>query len=169
MSCVVAITDGKHVWMGADSAVTDTSGEITELATKKIVRRGGLMIGYTGDLRAYRVLKFGEGFPRRKKDEDAEHFVARFLEWLERVGNGDKLDNDLIVAVGGRLFLSGGYSMCETQKPYQAIGSGSAYAIAVLEYEYADGEDPKQLILDALEVAARRSVGVRPPFYVEKV
>jgi len=169
MNCVVAITDGKAVWMGADSAVIN-GDEISQTKTKKVIRRNRMLIGWVGNFRIYRAIMFAEGFPRCKEKEDHEHYIARVCQWLEILFGDNPPDSDLIIGYGGRIWHVGeGFAISDPSEPYYSIGCGSGFAVAVLESKYGPDSPPDALILEALEVSERRSLGVRGPFYVEKI
>lgn len=171
MTCIVGVEHDGAVWMGGDSAVSGGgSGDDTVhvLAHRKVVERGGMLLGLAGHLGActYAALvPAPDGFVCG----DVRSYVAEVVlpPIRARLKDADLGGEpcDLLVGVGGRLLYActdgsvHGYAC-----GYGAIGSGSSVALGAL---YAlTRVAPEERLQLALAAAGTHCASVAPPYYV---
>lgn len=178
MTCIVALRAEGRVYMGADSC--SASGyEARELAIPKMQRSGKYILAITGYLRALQVIAYGCQLPEPKlcrsqaaadkhmyalancirdamieeKYADIEHSKAEYDSWA-------------MLAWGAHCYLvQGNFQFIEHRGEYEAMGSGSDYALGSL---HSSGKlKPRQRIRQALAAAAYFQPGcVKPPFRI---
>ena len=184
MSCVVGITDGKTVWMGADSAITFGDYIRTD-NIPKLLKVDGVLIGMAGGARAYQILKVLFRPPKRKTRESVYGFIVRFVESMRLCLNGCRHeiqgDDDkdpyfylFLIGYKGRLFkVDPAFSICEHILGYDAIGEDSvALGCLYTEWTHYGGLEthtPDELILRALNAVEAHCGVVRGPMIVETV
>lgn len=176
MTCVVGVTDGTTVWIGADSAgVNGDSFALQARADPKVFRRGALVMGFCGSFRAGQLLRLTLVPPAQLKDEPDELYVctrltAAIRRCLREGGVEDEKrleDSTLLVGYHGRLFAIDldDHQVAEQTHRFQAIGCAADIAHGSL---YATrGGAPVARVLAALEAAQTFSAGVRAPFLME--
>lgn len=178
MTCIVGHIDRKEnkVYIGADSA--GVSGlNVTIRKDVKVFKVGEFVIGCTSSFRMIQLLRFSLNPPKRYEDDDVfKYMCTSFINEIRRCfREGGFLELDKNVESGGtflvgyksRLFcIENDYQVGESELDYDACGCGQYYALGAL-----DATDPelntKDRIIKALQIAANRSGGVRPPFNIE--
>ncbi len=175
MSCVVGITDGEQVWLGADSAGV-AGYQLRVRRDRKIFRRDGFLFGFAGSFRMGQLLKYNLELPARPSDTDIETYlhtdlidairIAFFQGGFTQSAMGQELaDGFFLMGYDGKLYcVQCDFQIEETDDSFMAIGCGSEAALGSL---YTTQErDPEERIRLALEAAERFSAGVRRPFYL---
>ena len=100
MTCIVAHTDGKNIWMGGDAA-TVSEHHAVDISRPKVFerftdnRRVKWLIGYSGSIRVGQLLKYQVPLPAilkyPKKDIEEViscNFMDSFRRRLEKIGTG---------------------------------------------------------------------------------
>jgi hypothetical protein len=165
MTCVVGLSDGRRVLIGADSAFSvDNSVVITD-SPPKVWKTGDWCVSFCGDLSTICVMRaslIGQ------ECSTIEELIAQINE------HAPKKDNyEYMVAKGPSLWCGSENSFwaCQdrrsgrrTARASYAIGSGAEVALGCL-YDPRHRSDRKK-ILTALEAAAYHTNGVRPPFRI---
>lgn len=173
MTCIIALQDDRHVFMGADTLAVDEA-TAHPMRQDKIFRRGEFLFGVSGTMRTGQLLEHQFEVPPIEKGQDlltymVGTFVPRYRDCLKEAeylimkeGQATNPD-DVIVAVRRRLFVvDGNFSVYEPRANYLVIGSGQDVARGAL---FVTGHmEPKKRIERALEAAAEFNVGVRGPF-----
>ena len=173
MSVIVAIKENDVVYMGADSQLTigkkklntlnETSFKITKLDS-------GMLVGICGSV------SMGQAFLSREDvftfDERGEltkeHIVKKtipnLLETTKQIGTEKKgtLDVDVLLANKDKLFYITGELDVLSFNEYGCSGEGSVYT----HYVLCERKDlpPKERILKALTVSAKRTESVSGPY-----
>lgn len=189
MTCVVAVTDGERVVMGADSAsVSQLDIHIRE--TQKLFRAGPYAIGFTRSWRMGQILEYVTELPEPCDSDDGkelEHFmvasfvpvirqsfidhgfsktlrVARTADYTEE---GQEAAGVFLVALRGHIFeIRDDYQVARPVTPYAAVGSGAIAALAALHAPYAHTKLPLKEKAEAALVAAETyTQSVRNPFH----
>lgn len=180
MTCIVAVTDGRRVVMGGDSAGVTGIGldcELYSLANAKVFRTGPYAIGFTTAYRIGQILRYHVTWPEPPTRPEAfEGFlvtevvpeVRRALETggAMRTENGQTRGGHFLLAWGGQLFgILEDFCVVRPHLPYAAIGAGKQAAYGALEIL----ADQPALSLEnrvqrALEVAQTYNPWVRAPF-----
>jgi hypothetical protein len=174
LSCIVAITDGSSVMMGADSVGADTGQwTVSERRDPKLFRNGPFLIGFTSSFRMGQILRYGFRPPERKPDIPTEEYMATaFVDAVRKAladGGFRKKENEVerggtfLVGYRGRIFeVDDDFQVGETAEAFAAVGCGSAFAMGSLFT--SQGEDRVKRLELALQAAHRYSAYVRPPF-----
>lgn len=176
MTCIVALTDGKRVVMGGDSA--GVAGlELQVRDDRKVFRSGPYTVGFTTSYRMGQVLNFLTPLPPPQRDVEPMRFmVAEFVEAARqsfkhagfcRKDNEKDYGGIFLVGFDGQIFeVQDDFQVVKPAKPYTAIGSGGRVALGALHAL----EDIPELTLReraqrALEISECWSASVRAPFY----
>jgi ATP-dependent protease HslVU (ClpYQ) peptidase subunit len=176
MTCIVGVIHKGKTYIGADSA--GVAGlDITIRKDSKVFKVGEFVIGCCGSFRMINLLKFSLNPPKVYHDDDIYKYMC--TEFVNAVRNcfknGGFLKIDSNVESGGfflvgykdRLFnVQNDYQVGECEKPYDAMGCGEPFALGALDVLPKEMK-PEDKIKKALEIAAYRSGGVRPPFIIE--
>jgi ATP-dependent protease HslVU (ClpYQ) peptidase subunit len=178
MTCIVALSDGANVWMGADSA--SVSGlALTLRRDPKIYRVGEMLVGFTSSFRMGQLLGYKFEPPAQGDDQGIEQYMAtRFVDALRetlkeggyaRNESGAESAGTFLVAYRGRIFrVDSDYQVGENTVPYDSVGCGAELALGAM---YATGHlsDPRRRVEIALEAAEAFSAGVRRPWVIESL
>ncbi len=177
MTCIVAITDGQRIAIGADSAVGSTdSPELNTVATNKVWRQGEYLVGICGTYRAGQIARWQMDWPEPPSDPEADleqFMVKEVVEALRRALENAAYSHakeptrvaQFVVAVKGRIFMiAGDYSCATLEAPWIAIGSGRHNAYGAL-HAIADLDLPlEEKLRRALAAAQAHTNNVREPF-----
>lgn len=151
------IADGK-VYIGADSRTT-RGWEYAD-GVDKIMRRGDMLIGHAGDVRATQIVRYVFDIPEHPADvSDERYFVAHFVPALRKTlkdeayasveNNQETQDSWFLVAYHGALYtIQTNYTAFKEVRPYCAIGSGSDYALGA--FSATEGIAPRERITRAI-------------------
>ncbi len=174
MSVVIAVSDGKTIEAGADSA-GGSQDEIYEIMEEKIFVRGAYLIGYCGSLRIGQILRYEVELPDPPAEEDLAAFlvkevmpeIRRAVETAGAAGKDQVLPGKTMILLGcrGGLWCIGPELFVSQAKPYAVIGSGRHHAYGALHALLAAGmKIGRRLIELGLQAAAAYTPSVRPPF-----
>jgi ATP-dependent protease HslVU (ClpYQ) peptidase subunit len=180
MTCIVGLaTSEGEAFVGGDSCGT-VDDYTCILADGKVFARGEYLIGCAGSRRAAEIVRHRGTLPDIPADADADQLdrlmAVEFSDALRKAfdesgaltrsdDKGECFDGTAIVAVRGRLyFVAGNFSVTPISDGKWATGSGATFAIGSLDS--TEGDDPRGRVLTALQIAAERAEGVRPPFHV---
>lgn len=172
MTTIAGVCDGKRVWLGGDSAVTD-HGAVYIQATPKVFIRGRIIIGICGSAEWEALLH--DLSPREVYAvTDPEAYLRAELTKHIRghgLASGDNLDHsEGIAGFAGRLWIfSTAGAIWEVATPWTAIGSGSDCARGVLHYTAKRKLSPSMRVRAALEAAAELNTYTRAPFHIVSV
>ncbi|MGF6483552.1 hypothetical protein [Paraburkholderia sp. JPY419] len=177
MTCIVALTDGKKVYMGADSAGSGR-GAITVRADPKIYRVGPFLIGFTTSFRMGQLL--GHSLTVAPRPEGTDVFAFMCTTFIEAVracftrGGFARKDGEresagtFLVGYMGRIFrICDDYQVAECAVNFDACGSGEQAALGSLHTTVGVPMRPDVRLERALAAAAEFSTGVRGPFRIE--
>lgn len=176
MTCIVGIIKKGKVTVAADSAGV-CGLDITIRKDPKVFKVGEFIIGCTSSFRMIQLLRFSFKPPAVHADVDIYQymctvFVDALRECFKRGGFSQK-DKDVesggtfLVGYKGRLFKIGDdYQVGEAADGYDSCGCGQSFALGGL-----DAMDVKlsaeEALRRSLEIATKRSGGVRPPYIFE--
>ena len=167
MTCIVGLEDAGKVWLGGDSAVSWTGDDaVHAVSHKKVVRRGGLLIGLAGHLGACTLAASVAAPEPYDGGDPREHvLVSLVLPLRATLKKAGLLDEpcDLLIGCGGKLLYAGTDGAVHGFRDgCGAIGSGSSYALGAL---HAARGTPKLRLRRALEATAHYCASVAGPFY----
>ena len=177
MTCIVGITDGTTVHIGADSAGV-AGGHITRRADEKVISSGEFVMGFSTSFRMGNILAYAFDPPPIPDEIDLhEYMCTLFIDALRtslKDGGYARIDNNVesgglfLVGVRGRLFMvASDFQVGEALDSFAAIGCGDEFALGSL---YTSGEDAADSRMrTALAAAAYFSTGVCGPFVTKSV
>lgn len=179
MTCIAAVTDGKRVYMGGDSAGIAGYTLTVRADPKVFIKDQRFVIGFTSSFRMGNILRYHFTPPSFTDDHNLdEYMVDGFTQGVIKcfrehgfavVSDGRVSGGQFLVGVRGRIFLIDndfqvGYSACD----YAACGCGEDIALGSLHTTSALlANDPMKRVELALSAAADHSTGVRGPFRYE--
>lgn len=175
MTCIAALIDRKRtIYMGGDSALSDeTSVDI--ITRKKILRRGPVLIGWTGSPWLMNILHHKFRAPGLDGYDPDKYISGPFIDTLRRTcrQNGHKSihtgdhEGELLVGLRGRFFVvQEDLSAYEIERKYAAIGSGADFALGVLYRGIRDQRPGREVVREALKFSATHHPNVRGRFTV---
>jgi ATP-dependent protease HslVU (ClpYQ) peptidase subunit len=177
MTCIAAWTNGKTVWMGGDSAAI-RGDERLIVATPKLLKRGEFIIGFSGLLEINQIIRSRLKIPNRPEHcSDEDYFENLFIPALQKAiaSHGGLKDDDgkeqtitILIGHRGQLYEVSHLQLAIIGRHYHAIGCGEREAKTILESAPIDS-DPEEIIKKALEISSRLTIGVEPPFIIERL
>ncbi|WP_164868126.1 Ntn hydrolase family protein [Rhodovarius crocodyli] len=181
MTIIVSLRTPDGVVVGADSCLSDESGNRNRSRLPKLFRIGAVLIGYAGDARLGEVLRYQLQLAERHPKTDAAAWISTVVAPAIRqvavdhhlvAEAADLLPGTLLLVTDGRAFiLHSDYGVSEPVERYAAIGSGERLAVGALHGLLHLGielDDPEAAIKAALSAAAEHDVGCMAPFTVER-
>jgi 20S proteasome alpha/beta subunit len=182
MTCIVGITDGKRIVMGADSAGSSPDNpEIYDTATSKLWKTGEYVIGICGSYRAGQLARWEMNWPEPPEvtGPELESFMVRVVvaslrQTLQNAAFTSPEERSrvaqFLVGVRGTLFSIGGdFSAVSMRPPWMAIGSGRFAAYGALQILGGLELELEDKVRRALAAAATQTANVREPFHVLSV
>ena len=186
MSCIVAVTDGKKIWMGADSAGTSPNTlDQVSCKTPKIYKEGDFIIGTVGCLRGMQLMQNyldmeerGEAIaavPEATPFEIVSGLVEDMRQLFSHYGytqmdSGKETGGNFLIGYRGSIFLvQPEYDIIEPGFPYYSVGNGDSAAFGVLYATRERRVSPKDRVIMALEAAEMFNAAVRRPWVIESV
>lgn len=173
MTAIVGFTNGKTVWIGGDSAVSDGEDFVLLGRDEKVFKTGKLIIGCSGDVRAIQIIRYNWQPPPLPKSRKqlTRYMCSTFVKSLRKaIEEGYKEQASvcfsILVGVWGRIFeVSDDYSVVEPIDSVAAVGSGRDIAIGSLLTSSPKAK-PETRIAKALSAAATRNPSVQPPWVI---
>ncbi len=182
MTCIVALTDGKSVLMGGDSAGSEDSGVLHIRNDGKVWRtttQGDhvpVVMGCSGVSAIQQAIRWGWQPPALTDSPSiTEYIVLSFVpalrNRLREEGQlvGGRIEGHVMVGISGRIFaLDTALAAIEEPEPFNAVGSAANEAKCVLwGLKEASGVLDHSLnnLKLALRCAERYDNGVRGPFH----
>lgn len=181
MTCVVGLVYQNQVWIGADTAGTNSSLSSARRKDEKVFIREGFIFGFSGSYRAGQLLRWQFSIPNRPKGQGVEEFMnSSFVEGIrsclktggvsEKHYEAEVHRSSFLVGYDKRLFcIEGDYQVGERHEPYNAIGCGDDLALGSMFTTQKALDNPYGRIKMALEAAERFSAGVRRPFTIKMI
>lgn len=172
MTCIVGVADGKNVYMGADSMVSDGSLKAM-FAEGKLWRLGEMIVGGCGDVRPEQILLHHLKMPAHPRTMPAaKYLVTRVVPAMKKLLDAHgaltkqgqiRGGGSMMVGYRGELYSIGcDLSVIVAADRYAAEGSGRDFALGSLHGSNALG--PLDRLTRALEAAAHHELHVAPPF-----
>lgn len=184
MTCVVAIKEGKNVWMGADS-MASTEDLKSNLVQPKIFKNGNILIGCCGSTRMLQLLQYYFKAPKHSRGvEDNAYLACDFMSSVRVcfTENGflgdpgadstDKSDTsgEFLVAYKGKIYYAqDDFSIIETTDSYASVGSGNHLAFGSLHSTESFNLSPKERIEMAIQAATYHCPSVGGPINIFKL
>ncbi len=185
-TCIVALKQGDAVYIGGDSAGTE-SGSLKstirrdpKVFEKEDPDENKWLFGFTTSYRMGQLIQHVLVLPViDKKDEKnmlgymVKKFIPALQKCLREGGFESKKEERVsggtfIVAVKNQIFkIQSDYQVSIAEDDFYAAGCGEDLALGAL-YATKEDSDPEKRIRVALEAAERFSAGVRGPFIIVK-
>ncbi|MFN8304040.1 MAG: hypothetical protein U0U46_16250 [Saprospiraceae bacterium] len=175
MTCIVGIVEKQKVFIGGDSA--GISGQNVWIRQdRKVFKVGPFVIGCTASFRMTQLLQFSFTPPAPVPDADLFKFMCTdFVDALRAcfksggfltVSSSVESGGNFLIGYENRLFeICTDFQVSESVEGFDSVGSGFAFALGALHALDKSLPAPAR-IQTALEIAAHRSTGVRPPFHI---
>lgn len=139
-----------------------------------------LLAATVDDPQPGQLLQYSLVIPKRQPETELHRFMCTdFVDAVRKclqAGGYASKEKDVesagvfLAAVSGRIFrIDSDYQVAENRVPYDSVGCGDAYAIAVLHATRTSTERPEFRLKLALETAEEFSAGVRGPFVFEAI
>ena len=172
MTCIVAVSEGRTVTLGGDSAGV-MEEEMHLRADPKVFRSGPYAIGFTTSFRMGQLLRYAD-LPTPAGDLDrfmVTDFVDAVRTLLKRGGFAKQeyeveTGGIFLVGFGNQIFeVRSDYQVARPVKPFTAVGSGARVALGALAaLERQPGLSAADRARIALEAAQEYCSAVRAPF-----
>jgi len=168
MTTLVGVQGNGWCVLGADSKASDIDGSYIYMRDSKIFANGPTLIAGSGAVRGLNILEYGWTAPRYRGTPESymtRLFIPSLRKKLIESGSEWKKeeetvrhDNDLLVAVKGRIFkIADDYSWETSISNLYRAGSGGDYALGALVALGAENakspESAKKLIKLSIEAA----------------
>jgi ATP-dependent protease HslVU (ClpYQ) peptidase subunit len=169
-----------QTWIGWDCRITASNGFIVPAASEKFRHIGKWWIGLAGSPMAMDILAHEAVSDIQAAGENAYQVVkAIFATWQaagfrpEEEGCGPVRYGQymLLVRPGRILSVSSSGAIAAITDPFMTEGSGGEYAAGAIAALYQESRrlSGRQIIGDALEIAARFDNATGPPFTIKEV
>ena len=175
MSLVVAIKQGKTIWMGGDSSITFGSETIPG-KEPKVFKRDGILYGAVGASSFTNRLRLGFPTPERENMSTEEYIHIALMDTLRGFcepeffyDDGKKCfrSEELLIGMDGHLYqMDAALQIMECPDVF-AIGEGWGRAIEIIIDSKI--KDPRKLIRQTIRRLAKKINVVRPPVVIEKL
>jgi len=181
MTCIVAITDGSRIVMGADTGgVNYAAAEYYEISMPKVFHAGedgAYLVGYAGSYRLGQLLHYELSWPELGETFDypfvVKEIVPRIRACLEEHSEYGRPksagEREWIIVVGalGKIFtVSCHFDVLQSKKNYVSIGKGRLTAIGSLATTEKLESSPGKRIEVALDAAATVIPGILRPYKI---
>lgn len=179
MTCIVGIEHKGTVYLGGDSAATNSSMDRTIIKDPKVFVRGDVAFGVCGLPKVMDALAHVVKLPSQVGGTDRAFLVGELIpairEGLQKLDcthttaeEGTYFEGAMLLGYRGKLYeLQGNFQLIHSSTGWAAVGSGEALANGAFR-STAHIRDPEERLLAALE-AACGNAGVAPPFTIVKV
>lgn len=180
MTCIVGIALNGEVWIGGDSAGTNSHSQQTIYASEKVFFTRNehfdeFLFGGSTSFRMIDLLKHVFCPPRYDGGDIHHYMVALFVDAVRdclKAGGFAKKEDEreeggyFLVGFRGRLFhIASDYHVAEATCGYTALGTADDLAMGVLFATQGQNEPEARLKL-ALQAAAYHNCDVREPFVI---
>jgi ATP-dependent protease HslVU (ClpYQ) peptidase subunit len=189
MTCIVALSDGKTVWLGGDAAGT-TGDEISIRSDAKVSVQysGGVFwgIGFTTSYRMGQLIRYHVTLPKVTSADKTDLFkyvVTKFIPHLRTVlsdggfaslSEGTEEGGQFILALLGKIFMiDSDFQVGAPIENFYAVGSGGSCAKGALhglqQFKESKQIAPERQVLAALKTSENFCASVRAPFTIVTV
>lgn len=181
MTCIIGLIDESRTWMGCDSLASNSTRQFT-LKQRKIFKlkdTSNAVIGFSGAVRDLNIMQYANNLidyrdePKINHEYIVKNFIPNVIQLLKNNGRNevDKgVDEQLsyfLLAYKNQLWrIESNYAVMSTTDNYNAIGSGTHYALGSLMTTENMELSPIKRIHLALQAASKFNPGVAPPFYI---
>lgn len=175
MTCIVGMTHGGKVYIGADSLGSETTSVKEKRREHKVFLVGDFLIGGCGSFRMLNLLQWKLELPEYSGLTNLHKYMCtHFVDAVRQVylENGFAVANEywtteeFLVGIRGRLFkIHDDFHVAEYD--YTTIGSGEYHALGSLYT--SKRTNPHKSILKALKCAETFVGSVQSPFIIKSI
>jgi len=182
MTCVVGFIADDGIYIGADSAGTNSDLKQRTRLDKKVFINGEFIIGFTSSFRMGQLIQYKFTPPKyifEMHGDVFQYMCTQFVDSLRQcLKDGGYAQNDkgeecggyFLVGFKGRLFsVQGDYQVAETVDNYDSCGCGEEFALGSLFLLSKSDDVAENIVKQALSSAEYFSAGVRGPFTILKL
>lgn len=182
MTAIVGYVDKEGVYIGGDSAAISADDLSFNLRKDtKVFKKGEFIIGFSTSFRMGQLLRYKFRIPAHPKGMDIHQFMATiFIDAVKKCfddnGYNEMTTGDggcIMVGYKGCLFtILPDYQVSQAKESYAALGCGELIALGAMNILTTMGisdKDPEKKIELALNATVSHSMGVKPPFTIEKI
>jgi ATP-dependent protease HslVU (ClpYQ) peptidase subunit len=174
MTCIVGLRTEAGVLLGGDSLGSNGYSGNSYHAPKVFRLSRQVAAGFTSSFRMGQLIQHHLQLPPLAGDELAwaiKTLVPVIRETFKTHGyahieHNTESGGTFLLAVRDRLFtVQNDYSVLEAREPYDAVGSGEAYAVGAMHALWKPNlTRPRRFLTAALDAASAYAVGVAPPY-----
>ncbi len=175
MTCIVGLIDNGTVYMGGDSAASNSNLLLT-VTNPKVFKNGPFLIGYTTSFRMGQLLQYKFIPPAKKENQtDISYMVTDFIDAIKKcfINNdfGKKEDNlsilggSFLVGYNGKLYIiEDDFCVLLQKNNFSSVGAG--YLTALGSLYSTEGMNPLDRIKIALNASNAFVPSVSPPYMI---
>lgn len=181
MTCIVGLEQDGIIYMGSDSAITDSpSMALRIMDDPKICVNDDMIIGCSSSLRILQLMHHALDVPDKpQKKSDLEFLVTDFVDavrTLQKDKGSMKKENEfethdahILLGYNGRLYcMEDDFQIYKIPDKWHAVGCGADLALGAMHATANLRLKPEDRVRMALEAAEAYSAGVRRPFHILK-
>jgi ATP-dependent protease HslVU (ClpYQ) peptidase subunit len=177
MTCIVGLVHKKVVYIGSDCLGSSADIQIPRIDAKifKLCDRNDALIGFAGSYRVGQLLQYAKCLITPKVPCTHKGIVTKTLPKIYDIFDNAGLikknklmsgEDSFLLAYKSKLFqIDVDFQVAESLRQYDAIGSGSSFALGSL-YSTEGMQDPIQRVYLALKSASVFGVSIGPPFHI---
>jgi|SRR6478609_426017 len=178
MTCIVGLVSKDSVFLGGDRAATDGGLGRTIIKEPKVFEKNYVGFGVCGLPKVMDAVQHAIELPPFNDGVDPKAYLVsevvptireglKKLECTQLHKGQQYFHGAMLIGFQGRLFLmEGNFQLVESSKGFAAVGSGQEPALGSLR---STKGNPRDRLIDALEVSAENNAGVAPPFDVIEI
>lgn len=178
MTCILGVVEDSQIYIGADSASSNSS-TISTVTNSKVFRKGEMIFGFTTSWRMGQLLQYGLNIPIDNRKDVLEYMIVDLVNAIRKcfkdggwgkTKDGEDSGGSFLIGYKNRLFrIDSDYQVAENYINYQSVGCGEDFAKGA--YHALNDYDIKteEKILLSLKAAAKFSTGVEGPFRIIKL
>lgn len=172
MSCIIAATIRNKVFIGADTRITDTDGDLlTNIKESKLVKfKSGFVIGAAGTGSVTETLWLMAGKEQRMSTRaDVLDFAKKYNEVFNDIDDTENKCFTLLIATKTRIWNVLNKSSIQEMDSYWAIGSGAKCALGAMWLLYPSVKtiaDLQTAMHKSLEAACKFDQNCGPPLEI---
>lgn len=183
MTCIVAAKENGKTVIGADSCTTVGDKKLVNMVNgSKLVRFDSFIVGLSGTGPLKEILdSMLAGSPCTCEETcecvswrdfpiestlDVVKFLDKFMEIYQERGDAESMESvELLLITADKIFCTMGESTVFEVGDFWAVGSGSDYALGVMETFRImhPRHDRRAAVHQAIEIACKYSSGCEPP------
>jgi ATP-dependent protease HslVU (ClpYQ) peptidase subunit len=180
MTCIVALEHQNSIYLGSDSAFSDTQTILSLSNSDKIFSNNNFIFGVCGSLRLAQLLQYDYKPPKQpKKLSDIQFLVSIFCDdlrsYLEEKEHSFGTEENVfysavIIGYNKKIYLlDEAYQISRPNYNYICEGSGKQVALGAMHVLMNIEDKPENKINQSLEAAAKHTCFVQPPFHILKM